>query len=217
MSKIRVLLADDHALFREGLAGIITAQPDMDVVGEAGDGLEAVIKANELKPDLVLMDIQMPGVDGLEATRQITQLLPETAVIILTVRDDSERLFQAIKNGARGYLLKSMRSKEMITLLRGAAIGEAPIAPAIAVHMLEEFRRLSKVAPSEDEGVSAQLTEREQAVLAQAAAGKSDKQIAAELSISLHTVKTHMRNILSKLQVENRRQAALAGRKKGII
>ncbi len=217
MPKTRVLLADDHVLFREGLAGIIASQPDMEVVGEAGDGVEAVVKTEALKPDLVLMDIQMPGIDGLEATRQITKSLPGVAVIILTVREEPERLFAAIMNGARGYLLKNMRSKEMIALLRGVAQGEAPIAPAVAVHMLEEFRRLSRLAPGEQEPDGGGLTEREQSVLGLAAAGKTDKEIAQALSLSLHTVKTHMRNILAKLQVPNRRQAAQAARQKGYL
>lgn len=217
MNRTRVLLADDHALFREGLAGIIAAQPDMEVVGEAGDGLEAIVKAGELKPDLILMDIQMPGVDGLEATREIAKTSPSTAIVILTVREEPEKLFRAIKNGARGYLLKSMKSKEMIALLRGVADGEAPVAPAVAVYMLEEFRRLSRLAPDESAEASCQLTGREQDVLGLAASGMSDKEIAAELSLSLHTVKTHMRNILAKLQVSNRRQAAMAARQKGLI
>lgn len=217
MSKIKVLLADDHCLFREGLAGIIDAQPDMDVVGEAEDGLEAVVKAAELRPDLILMDIQMPGLDGLEATQQILQSHPATTIIILTVREEPERLFQAIKNGARGYLLKSMRSRDMIAALRSAAGGDAPIAPAMAVHMLEEFRRLSRIAPDGGETECERLTEREHSVLALAAAGLSDKEIAAELSLSLHTVKTHMRSILAKLHVSNRHQAAQSARQKGIL
>jgi two-component system NarL family response regulator len=217
MGKIRILLADDHGLFREGLAGIINSQPDMEVLGEASDGLEAVVKAAELKPDLILMDIQMPGQDGLEATRQILREAAHVAIVILTVRDEPEKLFQAIKNGARGYLLKSMSSKEMIAMLRGVIRGEAPIAPAIAVHMLEEFRRLSRLAPGGEESEATTLTGREQTVLSLAAAGKSDKEIADELTLSLHTVKTHMRNILAKLHVSNRRQAAQAARQKGLV
>ncbi|HJW89037.1 MAG TPA: response regulator transcription factor, partial [Anaerolineales bacterium] len=151
MNRIRILLADDHALFREGLAGILASQLDMQVVGEANDGLEAVVKALELKPDLILMDIQMPGLDGLEATRRISKELPGAAIVILTVRDEPEKLFQAIKNGARGYLLKNMRSKEMIAMLRGVMRGEAPLAPAIAGYMLDEFRRLSGLLPEATE------------------------------------------------------------------
>ena len=109
MERVRVLLADDHALLREGLAGIIGAQPDMQVVGEANDGLEAFVKAQELKPDLILMDVQMPGMDGIEAVRQIKQVLPETIIVMLTVRSDDDMLFDALKNGAEGYLLKEIR------------------------------------------------------------------------------------------------------------
>lgn len=217
MSRTRILLADDHALFREGLAGIIASQPDFEVVGQAGDGLEAVVKAAEMQPDLILMDIQMPGMDGIEATRQITLQQPSIAIVILTVREEPERLFQAIKSGARGYLLKSMSSKEMITLLRGVVQGEAPLAPSVAVHMLEEFRRMSRLVPEDIEAEDNTLTRREQNVLGMAAAGLSDKEIAAELSLSVHTVKTHMRNILTKLQVSNRRQAAQAARIKGLL
>jgi len=217
MAKIRILLADDHCLFREGLAGIVNAQPDMEVVGEASNGQEAIAMAAALKPDLVLMDIQMPEVDGLEATRQILQATPQVSIVILTVREEPEKLFQAIKNGARGYLLKSMKSKEMIALLRGVINGEAPVSPVVAVHMLEEFRRLSRMAPTHVESDETDLTYREQSVLSLVAEGKSDKEIADELSISLHTVKTHMRNILVKLHVNNRRQAAQAGRQRGLV
>ncbi len=216
MPPVRVLLADDHALFREGLASIIAAQPDMDVVAEASDGLEAVIKARELKPDLILMDVQMPGCDGIEATRQIIKELPQTTIVMLTVRDESEYLFEAIKCGAQGYLLKNIQSREMLEMLRGALRGEAAITPALAGRMLEEFRRLIQQAPGEiDETVT--LTGREQEVLSLAAARKTDKEIAEELCLSLHTVKTHMRNILSKLQAGNRRMAARIARDRGLI
>ena len=124
MTPIRVFLADDHALFREGLAGIISSQDDMQVVGEASDGLEAIIKVTELKPDLVLMDIQMPACDGLETTRKIKQALPDTVIVVLTVRDENEKLFEAIKNGAQGYLLKTIRSQEMLEMLRGRSRGK---------------------------------------------------------------------------------------------
>jgi len=215
MTPYRVLLADDHALFREGLAGIINAQPDFRVVGEASDGLEVFVKAQELKPDLILMDVQMPGMDGLEATRQIKQVLPATVIVMLTVRDDDEKLFQALKNGAQGYLLKDIPSKEMLAMLRGALKGEAALSPALAARVLAEFRRLSAggiAAPEDDSG----LTEREQQVLAQVAQGATDKEIAEALSISLNTVKTHMRNILAKLQVSTRREAARVAKSKGL-
>lgn len=216
MKQTRVLLADDHALFREGLAGIISAQSDMQVVGEANDGLEAFIKAQELKPDLILMDVQMPGMDGIEAVKQIKQVLPETIIVMLTVRGDDDMLFEALKNGAQGYLLKEIRSQALLEMLRGALHGEAAISPNLAGRVLSEFRRLSKGGIHEKEDDSG-LTEREQQVLVQASNGATDKEIAATLNISLNTVKTHIRNILSKLHVSTRREAAKAAKAKGIL
>lgn len=218
MSRIRILLVDDHDLFREGLAGIISTQPDMLVIGEAADGLEAVVKARELKPDLILLDIQMPGSDGLEATRKIKQELPEIKVVMLTVRDEDEKLFEAIRYGAQGYLLKSIHSRELLDRIRGAMRGEAAISPALAGRMLEEFRRLSQFKPRETiPDDLAALTLREKEVLSQVALGRSDKEIADQLSISIHTVKTHLRNILAKLQVNTRREAAWLAKNKGLL
>lgn len=216
MKQIRVLLADDHVLFREGLAGIIGAQPDMQVVGEANDGFEASVKAQELKPDLILMDVQMPGMDGLEAARQIKQNLPETIIVMLTVRDDDEMLFEALKNGAQGYLLKEIRSQSMLGMLRGTLRGEAALSPDMAGRILSEFRRMGRGVLLE-KGGDDELTEREQQVLFQVSQGASDKEIAVALNISLNTVKTHMRNILAKLHVRTRRDAAKAAHAKGVL
>ena len=216
MEQARVLLADDHALFREGLAGIIGAQPDMQVVGEANDGLEAFVKSQELKPDLILMDVQMPGMDGIEAVRHIKQVLPETIIVMLTVRGDDEMLFEALKNGAQGYLLKEIRSQSLLEMLRGALRGEAALSPNLAGRVLSEFRRLSKGGVPEKEDDSG-LTEREQQVLLQASKGATDKEIAAALNISLNTVKTHIRNILAKLHVRTRREAAKVAKNKGLV
>lgn len=216
MKKTRVLLADDHALFRDGLSGIISAQSDMLVVGEASDGLEAFVKAQELKPELILMDVQMPGMDGIEAVRQIKQVLPDTIIVMLTVRGDDNMLFDALRYGAQGYLLKEIRSQELLEMLRGAFRGEAALSPSLAGRVLSEFRRLSKGGLPEKEDETG-LTEREQQVLFQASKGATDKEIAAALNISLNTVKTHIRNILSKLHVRTRREAARAAQAKGIL
>lgn len=216
MEQVRVLLVDDHALFREGLAGIISSQPDMQVVGEANDGLDGFVKAQELKPDLILMDVQMPGMDGIEAVRQIKQILPETIIVMLTVRGDDNMLFEALKNGAQGYLLKEIRSQNLLEMLRGALRGEAALSPNLAGRVLSEFRRLSKGGIPEKEDDSG-LTEREQQVLVEASKGATDKEIAAALNISLNTVKTHIRNILSKLHVRTRREATRAAHKKGLL
>ncbi len=216
MSKTRVLLVDDHALFREGLGLIIANQPDMVVVGEANNGLEAVSKAAELKPDLILMDIQMPFMDGIEATRQIKKVLPDTTIVMLTVRDDEEKLFEAIKNGAQGYLVKAIQSPVLIDMLHHALAGEMAIPPRLAGQMLEEFRRLSQLEQrGEDE--CAELSLRELEVLNQVAMGKTDKEIALALSLSVNTVKTHLRNILGKLHVSGRKEAARLAKDKGLV
>ncbi|HQU37673.1 MAG TPA: response regulator transcription factor [Anaerolineales bacterium] len=215
MKQTRVLLADDHALFREGLAGIINSQPDLKVVGEANDGLEALVKARELKPDLILMDVQMPGMDGVEAARQIKLALPETIIVMLTVRGDDEILFEALKRGAQGYLLKEIRSQDLLEMVRGARRGEAALSPTLAGHVLAEFRRMSKYGAvyESDDG----LTERELQVLIKVSQGATDKEIAEALTISLNTVKTHIRNILSKLHVSTRREAARVAKTKGLM
>jgi two-component system NarL family response regulator len=216
-ARTRVLLVDDHDLFREGLGMIIGSRPDMEVVGEASDGLEAILKTTELKPDLVLMDIQMPICDGLEATRQIKQKEPGTVIVMLTMRGDDENLFQAIKNGAQGYLLKNTNSQELVEMLHRAMQGDAAITPRLAGHMLEEFRRLSRLEPRDDLVEEAGLSPREQEILGQVARGLTDKEIASAFSLSVHTVKSHLRNILSKLQVSSRKEAARLAKDKGMF
>ena len=217
MSKIRVLLADDHHLFREGLANILNGQPDFEAVGEAKDGLEALIKARELRPDLILMDVGMPVCDGLEATQRIKQELPDVTIVMLTVRDEDDKLFEAIRNGAQGYLLKSIRRQEMLSLLRGAVRGEAAIPPVLGGRMLEEFRRIDRQKAEDAADKQAILTAREQEVLVLVAAGASNKQVAERLNLSIHTVKSHMRKILAKLQLTSRREAASFARREGLI
>jgi len=216
MTPIRVLLVDDHQLFREGLAIILNNQPDFQVIAEAGDGLEAQIKARKLKPDLILMDVIMPGCDGLEATQRIKQEMPETIIVMLTVREEDDDLFQAIRNGAQGYLLKNIRSKDMLEMLRTAARGEAAITPVLGSRMLEEFRRISQLASQEPQEIDA-LTQRELEILSLVTAGDTNHEIAAKLQVSIHTVKTHMRRILAKLHQERRYEAALFALREGLV
>lgn len=220
MSRIRVLVVDNHALFREGLAGIIDSQPDMQVVGEASDGLETLVKAQKLKPDLILMDVQMPGKDGAEATRQIKQILPETIIVMLTVCNDDDKLFEALKNGAQGYLLKEIHSRDMLAMMRSAMQGDVVLSPSLASRVLAEFRRLSRQVPPHHfpEGDElANLTPRELNVLMIASEDASDKEIAGRLTISVPTVKSHIRSILSKLHVNTRREAARMARSRGLL
>jgi two-component system NarL family response regulator len=208
------MVVDDHALFREGIVGILSALPDIQVVGEASDGLEAIVMARNLQPDVILMDITMPGTDGIEATRQIKLELPETRIVILTVRDEDEQLFQAIKFGAQGYLLKTIRAQQLVSMLRAVQKGEVAISPTLAGRIMDEFRRLAALTPraSGEERNTALLTPREREVLALIARGPSDREIAQELTISLHTVKAHVRSVLQKMQVASRREAARLAR-----
>jgi DNA-binding NarL/FixJ family response regulator len=216
--RVRVLLVDDHALFREGLVGILSSQPDIEVVGEAEDGLEALVKAQELRPDLILMDVTMPGCDGLEATLLIKEALPDVKIVMLTVHDEDDKLFEAIRNGAVGYVLKSTASGSLMPMLRGVIRGEAAISGAMAARILEEFRRQDRrTPPGAQEEDTPVLTAREKEVLKLVAAGAMDKEIAAQLSISLSTTKTHMRNILAKLQATSRHQAAAYAVQEGLI
>ncbi len=204
----RILLSDDHDLFREGLAGLLNAQSDLEVVGQAGDGLEALTLARDLKPDLIVMDINMPICDGLEATRLIRSEWAEARIVMLTVHDEDEKLFGAIAAGAQGYMLKSLSAQDFLQGVRAALNGEAVLPPKLATHLLIEFARLASRSDQAAAGEVAGLTLREQEVLDLIATGATDKEIAERLSLSLHTVKSHVRNILSKTHALNRRQAA---------
>lgn len=218
MPKASILLADDHQLFREGLASLLNAQADLKVVGQAGDGLEALTFARDLHPDLIVMDISMPVCDGLEATRLVHERFPETKILILTVHEEEEKLFEAIRAGACGYLLKSTDSEGFLVGVRGALQGEAHLPPRLAAHLLEAFARSEKegqIFGVSDE-IFPELTSREQDVLHLIAKRATDKEIATQLSISIHTVKTHVRNILSKLHLSNRRQAGRLAAQKAL-
>ena len=216
MEPIRVLLVDDHVLFRKGLASLIDPLEDMEVVGEAGDGREALERARELMPDLILMDIQMPGWDGLKATRLIKEQMPYVKIVMLTISDDDTDLFEAIKSGAEGYLLKNIVPEELFEMLRGVYRGEAPISGLTAARILDEFARLAQKeswVPSSGES----LTPREKEVLQLVSRGATNKEIASRLFIAENTVKNHLRNILAKLHLQNRVQAAAYALREGLI
>lgn len=200
---MRVLLVDDHALFRAGLATLLKAW-GLEVVGEAGNGEEAVARARDLRPDLIFMDINMPGTNGLAATRAIKTEFPDIKVVILTVSGDEQDLFEAIKSGAEGYLLKDLREEEFADLVERIKNGEPVMSPGLARRLLREFARLREERADPDEETG--LTEREHDVLEQVARGVTNREIASALYISENTVNYHMKNILSKLHLRNRSQ-----------
>lgn len=214
MEPIRILLVDDHALFRDGVASLLAEQEDFEVVGEAQDGEEALKKARELMPDLILMDIYMPGVDGLTATRRIKEDMPYVKIVILTVSEEDQNLFEAVKSGAQGYLLKKEGAQRFLDLLRGVSRGEAPMSPPMAAKILNEFARQPR-RPEAVPGV--QLTPREREVLELLTKGLTNKEIGAALSISDNTVRNRLRNILEKLHLENRVQVVAYALQKGLL
>ena len=210
---IRILIADDHQLFREGLARVLNDVPEMTVVAGASNGEEAVQRAQEFRPNVILMDLNMPGVDGVEATRRLRVLQPQTRILMLTVSEQEQHLFAAIRAGARGYLLKSMGTDDLIDAIRRVNADEAIVAPTMAVKLLEEFATLSAAAEWHESG-GEDLSPREREVLRLIAQGLSNKEIGAALSLSPHTVKAHLRSILDKLHLRNRAEvAAWAARK----
>ncbi len=213
MDKKRILLADDHILFRKGLAQLLNSQPDFQVIGEAADGLEALEKARELMPDLILMDIDMPRCDGREATRLIKAEMPYVVIVILTVSDDEQDLFAAIKNGAQGYLLKKIDPADLFEQLRGLALGEAALSRLMANKILREFVRTEPERPRTGDDP---LTGRERQVLQLVARGLTNREIAETLVIAENTVKNHLRNILGKLHMDNRVQAAAYALREGL-
>lgn len=213
MSPIRVLIADDHRLFRQGVRYVCQAG-GIEVVGEAEDGWEAVRLARQLRPDVVLMDIRMPGLDGVEATRLITANQPEVRIIILTMYRQDQYVFEAIKAGAQGYLLKDIDEKELVEAIRAVHRGDALINPALAARLLEEFRRLSQGEVPEG---TEELTEGEMQVLRLVAQGADNRTVAERLAISERTVANRLSEIYRKLHVNNRVQAALVALRRGWV
>lgn len=212
--KIRLLLVDDQALFREGLHILLSVYPDLAVVGEAENGREAVEKVALLRPDIVLMDVRMAILDGVAATRQIRQGFPNSRVIMLTTFDDDEYVFEGLRAGAVGYLLKDVPSARLVEAIRAAARGESFLQPAIAAKVVAEFARLSRPTPPP---LLEPLSERELEIVGLLAAGNSNREIATALFITEGTVKNHVTNILGKLGVRDRTQAALRAKELNLL
>lgn len=210
---ITVMIVDDHEMVRQGAAGYLEAQGDIHVIAEASSGEEALAKAKELVPDVVLMDLVMPGLDGVEATRRLKDDSPRTQIIILTSFHEDEHIFPALQAGAISYLLKDVRATELVEAIRRAASGEATLHPRVAERVIKEFR----VGDPDRQNFFTDLTEREMEVLKLIASGYSNQKIADQLVISLGTVKGHVSNILSKLHLADRTQAAVYAWKEGLI
>ena len=227
MSHIRVLLADDHRLFREGLRQICEIVGGFEVIGEAENGQEAIYLAQQLEPDIVLMDIQMPGLDGVQATNSITERVPATRVIILTMYRQDHYVFEAIKAGARGYLLKDATSETLVEAIRGVVQGESQLDPGIARRVLDEFQRLADqpslslaerlVEEEAEDGMLEPLTPREEEVLNLLVEGLPNREIGARLHLTEGTVKNYVSAIIAKLQANDRTHAVVTALRRGLV
>ena len=213
MGPLRVLIADDHPLFRAGLGAMLSSAPDTELVGEATTGSEAVHLAAELGPDLVIMDVQMPQTDGIEATRKISRKSPETNILVVTMFEDDGTVFQAMRAGARGYVLKGANYAEMLRAIRAVGNGEAIFSPQIAVRLVKFFAEIRPAAPSR---AFPELSDREREILDLIAQGLKNPEIADRLYLSPKTVRNHVSTILHKLQVADRAQAILRAREAGL-
>ena len=208
---IRILIADDHAIVREGLRALIDAKPNMEIVGEAADGIEAVLKTRSLQPDVILLDLVMPRMDGIEAIREIKRENPNARILVITSFAEDERVFPAIKAGALGYLLKDSSPQELLHAIRDVYQGRSSLHTTIALKLIRELSRPSDLPPTEEP-----LTEREVEVLRLVAQGLTNQEIAEKLVISERTVGTHVSNILEKLHLANRTQAELYALREGL-
>jgi len=214
--KLRILLVDDHILFRKGLASLLSYRDDVEIVGEAGDGREALDRARETRPDVILMDVHMPNWTGLQAVRAIKHEMPLVAVIMLTADEQDETLFEAIKSGARGYLFKKLDPETFYQMLDVVARGDVALPLPIMAKILAEFQRPATPQP-EEPAQREELTAREREVLVQVVTGASNKEIANILGITENTVKKHLQSILDKLHMQNRLQVAVYAVKEGLL
>lgn len=213
MDPIQILIADDHQLFRDGLKALLLSAPDTQIAGEATSGKEAISLAAELQPDVILMDLQMPGVNGIEATRQIIQANPQIKILMVTMFEDDHSVFAAMRAGAQGYVLKGAKHEEMLRAIRAVSSGEAIFSPDIAARMMTFF---ANMRPSQPSQAFPELSDREREVLDLIAQDYKNAGIAAKLVISPKTVRNHVSNILSKLQVADRSEAATRARDAGM-
>ena len=213
MDSLRILIADDHPLFRKGMRTLLTATADTEVIGEATTGQEVIELAATLQPDVILMDLQMPGVNGIEATRQILQTSPHIRILVITLFEDDASVFSALRAGARGYALKDAREEEMLRAIRSVGSGEAIFSPTIATRLMDFFSAPQTAVPKE---IFPTLTEREREILQWIARGSSNSEIARELALSVKTVNNYVSNIFSKLQVADRAQAIIRARDAGL-
>jgi NarL family two-component system response regulator LiaR len=211
MKKIRLLVADDHPLIREGLRTLLSTEPDLELIGEASDGIEVVEKATKLNPDIILMDLVMPKKDGLQAIIEIKQINPNISILVLTSFSEEDKVFPAIRAGALGYLLKDALPEELLKAIHEVYRGMPSLHPSIALQLLREINRPSELSKTDNP-----LSERELEVLRFIAQGLTNQEIAARLVLSEWTVRTHVRNILTKLHLANRTQAALFAMREGI-
>lgn len=217
MSHLKLMIADDHKLFREGLKALLAVTEDIEIIGEAEDGNTAVRTCRELQPDIILMDIDMPGLSGIRATQQILEERPQTGIIMLTMLEDDASIFNAMRAGARGYLLKGADPAEVLSVIRAVADGQALFGPAIAARVLSYFRELGVRPVSTQTSTSfPELTERELEILRLISQGLNNQEIARKLVLSPKTVRNHITNIFSKLQVADRAQAIVRAREAGL-
>jgi DNA-binding NarL/FixJ family response regulator len=217
MSPIRLLIADDHRLFREGLKALLSVTEDIEIVGEAEDGDSALKRCNELQPDIILMDINMPGLNGIQATMRILEERPQTGIIMLTMLEDDASVFNAMRAGARGYLLKGADPNEVLSVIRAVAEGQALFGAAIATRLMNYFKELNSKPASLQMNISfPELTERELDVLRLISQGLNNQEIAQTFVLSPKTVRNHVTNIFSKLQVADRAQAIVRAREAGL-